>query len=40
MGGGERFVMQMDGVVSKEMAVRIRLAPKRIQMVVGQGRQF
>lgn len=38
--GREPFTMEMDNVISKEMAVRIRLAPKRIQMIVGQGRMF
>ncbi|MEK7532106.1 MAG: diacylglycerol kinase family protein [Patescibacteria group bacterium] len=38
--GREPFTMEMDNVISKEMSVRIRLAPKRLQMIVGQGRMF
>jgi len=38
--GREPFEMEMDGVRSKEMAVRIRLAGKRVQMIVGGGRRF
>jgi len=38
--GREPFTMEMDSIISKEMAVRIRLAPKRLQMIVGQGRMF
>ena len=38
--GRDPFVMEMDGVQSKEMSVRIRLASKRVQMIVGKGRRF
>lgn len=34
------FEMEMDGVVSKEKAVRIKLADRRVQMIVGSERQF
>lgn len=38
--GKEPFPVEADGKITKEIRIKIKLAPERVQMIVGRGRKF